>query len=1096
VGVSRMLGLSAVVFLVATIAANGQAISTSQVQGVVHDATGSVLPGVTVTMTNVATGLSRTAVSESDGGYVLQALPPGTYRLDAMLQGFKSYSQSGIVLEVGLNPRIPIALDLGQVAETVSVEANAPLVETQSTAVGQVMTQQQLQAVPVNNRDVATLVYLMPAAHEGRSTRTNYGSGGSGYGASQFPSLAGGITGSVAFALDGGTHNDPLNNANLPLPFPDAVQEFRVQTSTQDAQYGYHSSGVVNVVTKSGTNTVHGGAFEYLQDSRFNATRAFIPKKEPMHRNQFGGTLGGPLIQNRLFYFAGYQGTVQDQVSSLSSTVPTAAMLAGDFTAFTSPACQTRGQVNLASSLGFVGNQIDPSRLNPIAVNFSKQYLPTAQADPCGLVAYAGHSPASNPTENQILTKVDFQMTGRQSMFVRAYNTHLTLPTGDPSENPLFLPQTGQKNNVFSSVIGHNFLFSSHTISQFRATYNHNVQEIVVPDSVSWATLGIPNINTADAPVYISNINVSGAFAFGSTVSRQPYKTFQLSEDMSRTFGKHQINYGANWIYLKALAVNQLNRNGAFTFNGQRSGSNLALVDFLLGLPSAFNQAAPVPSLQRETVFGTYVQDVWRVSPRLTANLGLRWDPMFGHHAPGTDTAYYYSEEALIQNRHSVVYPNAPAGLLFVGDQGGPKTNQYFPNEYGNFSPRVGVAFDPRGDGRTSLRASFGLQHEIPSFAFDQFGFSPPLGISIGRNFPLDPPSFNDPWAGYPGGNPFPAAFAPGHDAVWLTGTQILSYKDNTRSPYVEQWNVAFEKQVSSWLLSVSYLGNRTIHMWNDYTPNPTIPLVIGTTATNSVVQRKLTLLNPAAGPFYGAFGYLDDNGEAEYNGLVLAARGRIGRVLDATTNYTWSHCVSDPYSIALGLAAFQQSDPTNRSFDRGNCIAQRDKVLNLSVVAIAPKTSNPFLSEWRGAVTGRFMSGQWINATLGTDRALNGSSTQRPIITGTPYASDQSAEQWLDPAAFSLPALGTFGNEHVNDLLGPKNIQLDAAVSRMFAFGSRQIEARVEAFNVLNIVNLANPILALNNANFGKIHVATTGAAAGTLGQPRTMQFALRFGF
>ena len=263
--------------------------------------------------------------------------------------------------------------------------------------------------------------------------------------------------------------------------------------------------------------------------------------------------------------------------------------------------------------------------------------------------------------------------------------------------------------------------------------------------------------------------------------------------------------------------------------------------------------------------------------------------------------------------------------------------------------------------------------------------------------------------------------------------------------------------------MSVSYLGNHTIHLWNDYTPNPTIPLVIGTTAANSVVQRKLTLLNPAAGPFYGAFGYLDDDGEAEYNGLVLAARGRIGRVLDATTNYTWSHCVSDPYSIALGLAAFQQSDPTNRSFDRGNCIAQRDKVLNLSLAAMAPKTSNPFLSDWRGAVTGRFMSGQWINATLGTDRALNGSSTQRPIITGTPYASNQSAEQWLDPTAFSLPALGAFGNEHVNDLLGPKNIQLDTAVSRMFTFGTRQIEARVEVFNVLNIVNLANPILALN---------------------------------
>jgi len=1091
---SRVLLLTLAVLVMLGRTAAAQAISNSQVQGTVHDATGAVLPGVTITMTQTTTGLVRTAVSGTDGGYVLPALPPGPYRLEATLQGFKSYAQSGIVLEVGVNPRIIVTMELGAVAETVSVEANSPLVETQSTAVGQVMTQQQIEEVPINNRDVTTLVYLMPAAREGRTTRTNYGPGGAAYGASQFPSLAGGITGSVAFALDGGTHNDPLNNANLPLPFPDAIQEFKVQTSTQDAQYGYHSSGVINVVTKSGANAVHGNVFEYLQDSRFNATRAFVPTKEPMHRNQFGGTLGGPLIRDRLFYFGGYQGTLQDQVSSLTSTVPTAAMLNGDFTAFTSPTCQTRGQVNLSPALGFVNNQIDASRLNPIALNFARKYLPVAQANACGLVSYSGHSPANNPTEHQVLGRVDYQMTQRQSLFVRAYNTHLSLPIGDPSENPLFLPQTGQRNNVFSTVVGHNFFITPRVVSQLRGTYNYNVQAISVPSYFTWTDVGIPNIDQVDSPKYISGLNVTGSFNFGSTVSRQPYRTYQLSEDVSMTFGAHQLSYGGNWIYLQALALNQLNRNGAFTFNGQRSGSNLPLVDFLLGLPSSWGQAAPVPSQQTETVFGMYVQDVWRIGPRLTANLGLRWDPMFGHGAPGSDVAYYYSEDALIRNVRSTVYPNAPAGLLFVGDPGGPTGNQYFPDQWKNFSPRVGLAFDPQGNGRMSIRISYGLQHEIPSFAFDQFGFSPPLGISIQRNFPLDPPRFDDPWAGYPGGNPYPAAFTPGHNAVWLQGTQILSYRDNTKSPYVQQWNVAVEKQVSSWLMSASYLGNRTVHLWNDFNPNPTVPLSIGTTAATSVVQRRLTLLNAAAGPFYGPVGILDDSSEAEYHGLVLSTRGRIGQIFNATSNFTWSHCVSDPYSIALGLAAFQQSNPYDRGFDRGNCIGQRDRVLNVAAIASVPHLGHVVLRDWRAAVTGRFMSGQWINATLGTDRALVGTSTQRPTIIGDPYAVDKSAEQWLNPNAFTLPDLGTYGTERVNDLLGPRNIQLDLAVSRVFATGGRRIEARVEAFNVLNLVNLANPVLALNNANFGKIHVGTTGAAAGTLGQPRTLQFALRY--
>ena len=201
---SRVLLLTLVVLVTLNRAAAAQAISNSQVQGTVHDATGAVLPGVTITMTQTTTGLVRTAVSGTDGGYVLPALPPGPYRLEATLQGFKSYVQSGIVLEVGVNPRIVVTMELGAVAETVSVEANSPLVETQSTAVGQVMTQQQIEEVPINNRDVTTLVYLMPAAREGRTTRTNYGPGGAAYGASQFPSLAGGITGSVAFALDGG----------------------------------------------------------------------------------------------------------------------------------------------------------------------------------------------------------------------------------------------------------------------------------------------------------------------------------------------------------------------------------------------------------------------------------------------------------------------------------------------------------------------------------------------------------------------------------------------------------------------------------------------------------------------------------------------------------------------------------------------------------------------------------------------------------------------------------------------------------------------------------------------------------------------------
>jgi hypothetical protein len=507
-----------------------------------------------------------------------------------------------------------------------------------------------------------------------------------------------------------------------------------------------------------------------------------------------------------------------------------------------------------------------------------------------------------------------------------------------------------------------------------------------------------------------------------------------------------------------------------------------------------------VPSYQTETVFGLYIQDIWRARRNLTVNLGIRWDPMFGHGAPGTDTAYYLSEDALAKGIRSTVYPNAPAGLLFVGDPGGPASNQYFPNQYANFSPRIGLAWDPRSDGRMSIRASYGLMHEIPSFAFDQFGFSPPIGISITRAFPVDAPPLDDPWRGYPGGNPYPAAFTPGHGAIWLPATQALSYTPNVRSPYVQQWNVAVEKQLANWLVSATYLGNASTHLWNDFNANATVPLVIGTTAANSVVTRRLTLINPAFGPYYGFTGVLDDNSTAKYSGMVLTARGRFGRMFDATTNYTYSRCTSDPYSLALGLTALDQANPYDRSFDRGNCVGQRDKVLNFTAIASVPRLSSParqrILGDWRAALSSRIQSGAWFNTTTGIDRALVGTSTQRPNIVADPYAADQSAAQWLNPAAFAQPALGTYGNERVNDLLGPRAVQFDLGLSRVFPVQGRQIEIRVEAFNLFNVTNLANPVTALNSPNFGKIQVGTTGTAAGALGQPRIMQFAVRYIF
>ena len=307
-----------------------QSISTSQIRGTVQDPSGAAVAGAEVRLTQTATGAVRTATSAADGAYTLPDLSVGTYRLEITKAGFSKYVQTGIELQVGVNPTIEVSLTVGAVTQEVTVQAEAATVDTTSTGVGEVIAPQQVQDLPLNGRQLTDLLYLSGGVSEGRSFRASYPS-------SAVPSIAGGAQGSVAYWLDGGTHNDPLSNQNLPLPFPDTVQEFKVETSSLPAQYGTHPSGAVNVITKSGTNQFHGDVFEYLRNDIFDATNtAFDSEGAPyvrdnLKRNQFGGTVGGPIKKDKLFFFLGWQETIQRSTNPATTTLPTAAMLAGNF---------------------------------------------------------------------------------------------------------------------------------------------------------------------------------------------------------------------------------------------------------------------------------------------------------------------------------------------------------------------------------------------------------------------------------------------------------------------------------------------------------------------------------------------------------------------------------------------------------------------------------------------------------------------------------------------------------------------------------------------------------------------------------------------
>src|SRR5258706_10827008 len=385
----------------------------------------------------------RTAVTNETGSYLLTNLPIGPYRLEAGLPGFRTYVQTGIVLQVDANPVINAILQVGQVADQVEVRADAALVETRSTGIGQVIDNIRVLEMPLNGLQVTELILLSGAAVGGgnQMTSRNY--------PTDSISVAGGLNHGLTYLLDGGTHNDPFNNLNLPLPFPDALQEFKVETSALPAQYGEHFAGAINAVTKTGTNNFHGGLFEFVRNGVFNAKDPFALKRDDLKRNQFGGVMGGPIVHNKLFFFGGFQGMYERSApTDQRSLIPTAAMVAGDFTAVTSPACVSGGrQINLR--LPFVNNRLDPTLVAAPAVNMVKR-LPTT-TDPCGEVRYGRRT---NSNERFYVGKVDYTRNEKHSLFGRFQSAHLLQPTNYDGVNLLTSTEADYARRADSSVLG------------------------------------------------------------------------------------------------------------------------------------------------------------------------------------------------------------------------------------------------------------------------------------------------------------------------------------------------------------------------------------------------------------------------------------------------------------------------------------------------------------------------------------------------------------------------------------------------------------------------------------------------------------------
>src|SRR5688572_26574245 len=791
--VLRHLFHGAVVVLLASAIVQGQAGSTAQVTGTVRDQSGGVLPGVDVTVIQTDTGFTRSAVTDENGNYTLTNLPIGPYRLQASLSGFRAYQQTGIVLQVGSNPVIPVAMALGELTETVSVEAAAPLVETRSTSIGQVIENERIEELPLNGRNSADLIEIAGAVvrTETSSSRSVQGaSGGVGY------SVAGGQSFGVAYLLDGAIHNNPYDNFNLPLPFPDALQEFRVETSSQNAQNGFHSGASVNVVTKGGTNLFHGDLFEFTRHHRFNSSNPFNTRDpltgerrdDGLKRNQFGGTLGGPIATDRLFFFGAYQGTrTQERPSDNVVFVPSQAMLAGDFTQIASAACRTQGALTLPAP--FAGNRIDPTLLNPSAVAIARRLPETT--DPCGRVG------VTNPrsiNEMQAIGRVDFQLSQNHSIFGRYMATTFFFnPPYAESGNILSTTIGGRDNLVQSIALGDTMVLSNTVVNNIRFAFNRSAIHRTHVNFFGPNDIGINSFSYLDDYMLLS---VTGGFNLGGGTENDAIfhtDTYTFGDDLTMIRGNHQFGFGAQYAFWDSLSKANVRSPGTYSFDGGVTG--IGLVDFMIGRPFTFIQSAPNTLDNHQHYVGFYGQDTWKLSPTVTLNYGVRWEPWFPQqHDNGA--VYNFSPDRFRAGQRSVVFPQAPPGFTYPGDEGFPNGKAGMHTVWSNIAPRVGLAWDLNGDGRMSLRAGYAMNSEfVNGQFFINAANAPPWGSEVRLTRPNIGP-FHDAFAGTGVVNPFPITFDA--NAPFSPNGPFISFPSNLDTTRVHSWNVSLQRQVRS----------------------------------------------------------------------------------------------------------------------------------------------------------------------------------------------------------------------------------------------------------------------------------------------------------
>jgi outer membrane receptor protein involved in Fe transport len=1041
--------------------APARAQATGGVTGIVTDSSGSILPGATVEIVSESTGHTRLAVVASDGYYNVPLVNPGRYQVKAALDGFRATIREGVVVTVNNTARVDLQLQVGQLEEAVTVLADAPLVETSHATLGVVIDQAKVVDLPLNGRNFTQLGTLIPGVvapppalggQAGEATPGGFGAATAGF------SVNGMRNQSNNFLLDGASNNDTFNTGFVLRPPPDAIQEFKILTHSYGAEYGRNAGSVVNVVTRSGSNDLVGAAWLFNRDDALQARNFFAARdqaKPTLKQNQFGGSLGGPIVRNRLFGFGYYEGHRNTSGQTQNFVVLTDAQRMGSF-----------GSTTIRDPLTgapFPGNVIPPERIDPAARRLVDEFVPRANSGANRYVA----SPDAIDHRNQFGMRYDFQLTRDNALLGRYMRS-----TTDRRTPSTTRPIGGlDKATLQDVMLSNTHIFSSNAINVARVSYNRIGANPQVTSGLTNEAYGIDVPHNVGIATGLANISVSGFFDLGD--AQQPFverlnEVFQFANDFTWVRGRHQMKFGFD-MRREHMVIAFVNRpNGDFTFANTHTGN--AAADFLLGLPTQFRRAATnTPQDGVGWLYAWYAQDEWRLTPNVTLTYGLRYE---------LPIPFVDANDALNSFRpgqQSQRFPDAPTGLVYPGDPGVPRGS--YTTDKNNVAPRLGLAWDPTGSGRSSLRAAWGIFHDALAGQGDFFQsgvLAPPFTPLVEVNSPPALLTLRSPMSAVSGGT---TSFPP--------GLVVIGWGEDFTTPYAHHFNVSWQQQIGqAFGAEVGYVGSRgrNLPIFMEVNPGVHAP---GQTARGARVFPAFSLVRPT---FSAA--------ESWYDSLQASLRMRPQHGVGLLAAYTLSH--ARDHVSGLNIGNTEQRRPVlpveignEASLQRALELEKGDALFDVRhrlVVSFNAELPTPRqLGRALQAVAGGWQLNGIVQAQTGFPFTVYDSVTSIRFLTergnqtcDPNQDAPRTVEQWFNTSCFErrpLAATAEPGTTPRNSVRGPGFSRTDLSLFKNVPVtGGHRVQVRLEAFNLFNQVRFGQPGFVMGTPSFGRITTADDG--------------------